>query len=169
MLQKFAFALVLGAATQAMPALAHGDKAHDKPAAKKKMSADQHAWGREGDPKKVTKTITIGMADTMRFSPDKLEIKEGETVRFVIQNKGQVLHELVLGSEDELKKHAEVMKKFPSMEHEEPYMAHVKPGKQEGMVWQFNKAGTFTYGCLIPGHWEAGMKGTIVVAAAGKK
>jgi len=84
-------------------------------------------------------------------------------VKFAVRNSGKVLHEMVIGTEEELRKHAEMMKKFPGMEHDEPYMAHVAPGKRETMAWTFDKAGTFMYGCLVPGHWEAGMKGTIVV------
>jgi uncharacterized cupredoxin-like copper-binding protein len=71
---------------------------------------------------------------------------------------------MVIGTQEELAKHAELMRKFPEMEHEAPYMAHVKPGTTEEMTWTFSKPGTFHYGCLEPGHWEAGMKGSIVVA-----
>jgi uncharacterized cupredoxin-like copper-binding protein len=70
---------------------------------------------------------------------------------------------MVLGTMDQLKQHAEVMKKHPEMEHEEPYMAHVAPGKTETIVWQFTRAGEFHYGCLVPGHFEAGMVGSIRV------
>jgi uncharacterized cupredoxin-like copper-binding protein len=72
----------------------------------------------------------------------------------------------VLGTEDELKEHAELMRKYPDMEHAEPYMAHVKPGGTERITWKFTKLGTFYYGCLVAGHFEAGMKGTVVVAAS---
>jgi uncharacterized cupredoxin-like copper-binding protein len=73
------------------------------------------------------------------------------------------MHEMVLGTMEELKKHAELMRKHPGMEHDEPYMAHVAPGKTETITWQFTKAGEFHYGCLIPGHFEAGMIGKIRV------
>ena len=75
------------------------------------------------------------------------------------------MHELVLGTEDGLKQHAELMRKNPGMEHDVPYMAHVKPGGTERITWKFTKPGTFLYGCLVAGHFEAGMKGTIAVAA----
>ena len=143
--------------------LAHSGEDHKKPAVKKAISKDEHAWGREGNPKKATRTINVDMSDAMRFSPDKLEIKVGETVKFVVRNQGKVLHEMVIGQEKELKEHAELMKRFPNMEHEEPYMAHVSPGKQEVITWQFTKPGDFMFGCLIPGHFEAGMVGRISV------
>jgi len=86
-------------------------------------------------------------------------------VRFVVKNGGKVMHEMVIGTLDELKAHGEMMKKHPNMEHDEPYMAHVGPGKTHEMVWQFTKAGEFHFGCLVPGHFDAGMIGRIVVAA----
>ncbi|QDQ29444.1 plastocyanin [Chitinimonas arctica] len=127
------------------------------------ISDDQHDFGREGDPKQVRRTIQISMDDTMRYSPDKLTVKQGETIRLVLTNKGKLMHELVLGSARKLQEHAEVMKKFPDMEHDEPYMAHVPPAKQQVINWQFNQPGEFLFGCLIPGHFEAGMVGRITV------
>ena len=144
-------------------ALAHTDshtKKSDKPAA---ISTEEKAFGRQGNPKKVSRTVNIDMADTMRFTPAELAIKRGETIRFVVKNKGQVLHEMVIGTKKELEEHAELMRKHPNMEHDEPYMAHVSAGKQETIVWQFTKAGEFYFGCLVPGHFEAGMVGKIIV------
>ena len=146
-------------------AFSHGDEEHKAPRAKAPISTEEHPWGREGDPKKAKKTVKIDMADTMRFNPALIHVKRGETVRFVVSNSGKLMHEMVLGTEEELAKHAELMKKFPEMEHEAPYMAHVKPGTTQQIVWTFSKPGTFRYGCLEPGHWEAGMKGSIVVAS----
>ena len=145
-------------------AQAHGDAKH-APAKKRALSTQEHAWGVEGDPKKASRTINVDMADTMRFNPAELKIQQGDTVRFIVRNTGKVMHEMVIGTKEELEKHAEVMRKHPGMEHDEPYMAHVEPGKRQEITWRFTKPGTFMYGCLIPGHWEAGMKGTLVVAA----
>ena len=160
------FTVVLAAAAIGLVASAaqgHGEAKHGS-APKKAISADEHPWGKEGDPRKATKTISVDMADTMRFSPSEVRVKRGDTVKFVVRNSGKVTHEMVIGTAEELAKHAEVMKKNPGMEHEAPYMAHVAAGKKEEIVWTFDKPGTFMYGCLIPGHWEAGMKGTIVGA-----
>ncbi len=140
------------------------DKAPDKvKTAKSSISTDETTFGREGDPKKVARTVNVDMSDAMRFSPASLTVKKGETVRFVVKNSGKVMHEMVLGTMQELKDHAELMKKHPGMEHDEPYMAHVASGKTERIVWQFTKPGEFYYGCLIPGHFEAGMVGKITV------
>ena len=151
-----AMAMLAGAA------LAHGDAKPGKKVARA-PSADEHAFGREGEPKKASRTVRIDMSDKMRFSPDRLSVRQGETVKFIVRNSGKTMHELVIGSMKELKAHAELMRKHPGMEHEEPYMAHVAPGKAGTLVWQFTKAGEFHFGCLIPGHFEAGMFGTIVV------
>lgn len=144
------------------PAFAHGDAKHVKKAGKP-ISTEEKPFGREGDPRNVKRTVRVGMADTMRFSPAELTIKRGETVKIIATNNGKLMHELVIGTMQELKEHAELMKKHPGMEHEEPYMAHVAPGKSETIVWQFTKAGEFFFGCLVAGHFEAGMIGKVVV------
>jgi uncharacterized cupredoxin-like copper-binding protein len=153
-------AIALGAASAS--AIAHGDAKQEKKA-DREISTEEKAFGREGDPKKVSRTVNVDMSDKMRFSPSELTVKRGETIRFRVKNDGQVLHELVLGTMQDLKEHAELMRKHPGMEHDEPYMAHVAPGKTETMVWRFTKAGEFHYGCLVPGHFEAGMIGKVIV------
>ncbi len=74
------------------------------------------------------------------------------------------MHEFVIGTKAENDKHAEMMVKFPTMEHDEPYMAHVSPGKTGEIVWTFNRAGDFEFACLIAGHYQGGMVGKINVA-----
>ena len=143
-------------------ALAHGNESHStKP--KNPISTEQKAFGREGDPAAVTRNVKIDMNDTMRFNPGSLQVKAGETIRFEVKNSGKIQHELVLGTLEELKQHSEMMRKHPGMEHDEPYMAHVAPGKSETIVWTFNKPGEFHYGCLVAGHFEAGMQGRLAV------
>ena len=153
------------AGLQSPAALSHGDDSHKAAREKAPISTEVHPWGQEGDPKKAKRTVKIDMADTMRFNPAVIRVKRGETVRFVVRNSGKLMHEMVIGTEEELARHADLMKKFPEMEHEAPYMAHVKPGTSQELTWTFSNPGTFRYGCLEPGHWEAGMKGSIVVAA----
>lgn len=150
-------------ATMPISVAAHGGAEHAVKPAKRAISKDEHLFGREGDPRKARRTVSVDMADSMRFTPAEITLRQGETIKFVVRNSGKVMHEMVIGTEEELKKHAEMMKKHPTMEHEEPYMAHVKPGAKEEITWTFTKPGTFMYGCLIPGHFEAGMKGTIKV------
>jgi uncharacterized cupredoxin-like copper-binding protein len=143
-------------------ALAHGGHAAG-PKGFDASRVEDTPYGRATDPKKATRTVRIAMDDRMAFTPATIEAKRGETIRFVVRNPGKVLHEMVLGTTEELAKHAEMMRKFPGMEHDEPNMVHVKPGASGEFAWTFDKAGTFAFACLIPGHFEAGMTGKVVV------
>ena len=142
--------------------IAHGEAAH---AGKKKMTVrEQKAWGIAGNAKAAKRTIDVGMSDDMRFTPARIDVKHGETIRFVLKNNGKLMHEFVIGTKKELDEHAALMVKFPNMEHDEPYMAHVAPGKTGEIVWNFNRAGAFDFACLIAGHYQAGMIGKIEVS-----
>jgi uncharacterized cupredoxin-like copper-binding protein len=105
----------------------------------------------------------MDMSDNMRFSAPLIRVKQGETVRFVVQNLGKVKHEFSLGTEKELLEHYEQMKKFPDMEHDEPSKVSLAPGAKGEVIWQFTKAGTVHFACLHPGHYDAGMKGLVKV------
>ncbi len=165
-LHTFAMAAALGVAFSSN-ALAHGDDAHAK--ATGSVKKEQKDWGIAGDAKMAKRTIEISMLDTMRFSPEKIDVKQGETIKFVVKNtSATVLHEFVIGTKKENDTHAALMIKFPAMVHSEPYMAHVPPGKTGEIVWTFNKPGDFDFACLIAGHYQAGMTGKISVAAMAK-
>lgn len=144
-----------------LSALAHGD-GHPK-APNAEVVREQKPWGIAAARAEATRRIDIRMGDDMRFTPSHIEVREGETVHLRITNRGKVLHELVLGTSEELMAHAELMKKHPGMQHDEPYMSHV-PARQRGEItWTFNRPGDFEFACLIPGHYEAGMRGTLRV------
>ena len=164
---KFLSAIKLIAAcavfTGATAGFAHENAAHSKAAGPVKKEST--AWGIAGDAKAGQRTIAVSMTDMMRFTPDKINVKQGETVQFTIKNTGKVMHEFVIGNKKTLDEHAALMVKFPNMEHDEPYMAHVAPGKTGKIVWTFDKAGEFDFACLIAGHYQAGMVGKISVAA----
>ena len=154
------------AAAAAVPLLAPTAQAHtDKPHAPKTgpVVKEQKDWGIAGDARNAKRSIAVGMADNMRFTPERIDVRQGETLKFVVRNTGKVLHEFVIGTRAENAIHAEMMKKFPGMEHEEAYMAHVKPGQRGEIVWQFTQAGEFAFACLLPGHFEAGMVGKVTV------
>ena len=137
----------------------HGH-AHAMPRASTKPTP----YGRAGDPAKAQRTIDIRMSDTMRFAPAALTIRRGETVRLLVANDGKLMHELVLGTESALRKHAQAMRENPAMAHHDDLDAvHVQPGARGELVWTFDRPGQFSYACLVPGHFEAGMVGTIVV------
>ena len=156
-------ALLAGLLASSGIAMAHGDDDRKAGAA---VNQDDHAsaLGKPGDAKKVSRTVAIAMSDSMRFSPASVLAKKGETIRFVLKNEGKLKHEMVLGTIAELKEHAALMVKFPQMEHADPNQASVEPGKTGELIWHFTKAGTFDFACLQAGHYEAGMKGQVVVA-----
>lgn len=162
-LRLLAVPLVLGGLLCSTAALAHGDAQHSGHAAA--TVKEQKPWGIASDAGEVDRTIEIRMTDQMRFTPDRLQVKQGETIRFVHRNDGKMLHEFVIGTRAELDEHAALMARFPGMQHDEPYMAHIAPGKREEMIWTFNRAGEFDFACLIAGHYQAGMVGTIQVLA----
>ncbi|MEW6689261.1 MAG: cupredoxin family protein [Pseudomonadota bacterium] len=165
-------------------AFGHGGSGHGKPAAVDDSKMPDMRFGRAGNPRNADRTIHVAMNDKMQFvaiaprfgqrtdiapgvrphaMPGDIEVKRGETVRFVVRNEGGVMHEMVIGTMKELKQHAALMRRHPEMEHDEPYMAHVAPGKEGEMTWQFTRSGEFHYACLMPGHMEAGMISKIIV------
>jgi len=159
--RRFQFALLaLPWALGATSARAHGEQHGTSRAA---VVKEQKPWGIAGEARDATRTVEIRMTDDMKLSPNHLDVREGETLRLRAVNRGKLMHEIVIGTGEELKAHAELMKKHPGMEHDEPYMAHVPPGRRGDIVWTFNRAGDFEFACLIAGHFEAGMRGTIRV------
>lgn len=121
------------------------------------------SFGRPGKMQQATRTVEVSMSDEMRFTPSKITVKRGETVKFIVKNVGEMKHEMMLGTKKSLPEHAAVMQKFPDMQHEEPSAVTVEPGKTGQIVWQFTSDGEFMFGCLMPGHYEAGMVGSLQV------
>ena len=122
--------------------------------------------GEPGNAKRPARVVQVTMRESdgkMMFVPERVEVRRGEQIRFVLRNNGALEHEFVLASRDDNLKHAEAMKKNPQMEHDDPNAKRLQPGKSGQIVWRFINAGEFEYGCLIPGHREAGMTGTVVV------
>jgi uncharacterized cupredoxin-like copper-binding protein len=131
--------------------------------------ASDDAIGVPGKAAQVTRTQTINMNDAMRFSPATISVKKGETIRFNVKNVGKIKHEMVLGTEKELKEHEALMKKNPEMEHADDNQITVMPGQKGEIIWRFTKAGKVNFACLQPGHYDAGMKGSVNVADSSKK
>ena len=131
-----------------------------------KVGHDAEAIGKPGAAAKVTRTITVDMKDDLRFHASNFDVKQGETIRFIVKNSGQLKHEMVLGTAKGLKEHDEVMKKNPAMEHADANMVTVAPGKTGEIIWQFTKAGKVEFACLQPGHYDAGMKGLVTVTGS---
>lgn len=139
------------AALAVAPALAHEGHGHHG------FSA-----GEPGDPSKPARTVEIAMSE-MSYEPSKIEVERGEQIRFVLRNIGREDHEFLLATPKENLAHAEVMKKHPHMEHDDPNGVRLAPNKTAEIVWKFTKSGTFEFSCLIPDHREYGMVGHVTV------
>jgi uncharacterized cupredoxin-like copper-binding protein len=161
---RWAVSLCLAALFAAgMPALADSGGAHHQ---HDEAVLAQKPWGLPAGQAKATRTIDVVMTDDMRFTPNRIEVGQSEVIKFTVHNKGQLAHEFVIGSERELKEHAADMAKMPDMGHADANAVRVDPSATGELVWKFNRAGSFRFACLVPGHFEAGMAGDIVVAPA---
>jgi uncharacterized cupredoxin-like copper-binding protein len=150
--RSFVGTLVLAAG---LPAIA---EAHNDPG--------EAEYGKPGDPKKPARIMQVVMREAdgrMLFVPDRLKVRKGEQIRFLLRNNGEIDHEFVIGTVEENRKHMKAMENHPDMAHDDPNAKRLKPKAAGEIVWHFTKAGTFEFACLIPGHYQAGMVGTIVV------
>lgn len=149
---RFSHIIVAATLTVPIPAFAHGS-----------FSA-----GDPGDPEKPARVIEVKMLEgngTMAYAPERIVVKKGEQIRFVITNDGELAHEFMLDSKENNAKHKVAMEKNPEMEHDDPNGKRLEPKKTSEILWKFDKEGTFEFACLIPGHYDAGMHGVIVVDA----
>lgn len=127
---------------------------------------DDFAAGEPGDPSKPFRVqeITVSEKDgAMLYVPAEVDVKLGEQVKFVIHNGGSLKHEFQLASVQQNASHRIEMQKNPEMEHDDPNVQTVQSGKDAIIFWRFSKPGEFEFACLIPGHYEAGMHGKVVV------
>jgi len=127
---------------------------------------DHFSAGQPGDPRKPSRIVKVSMLEEgkrMLFDPPAIEVRLGEQVRFVLFNEGSEYHEFVLATHTENRKHAELMKKFPEMEHNDPNAKRLSALSSGELLWKFTRPGEFEYACLIPGHFQAGMHGKITV------
>lgn len=158
MIAKLACSVLL-ATTTGFGAFAHGPSGHAG-------QSHEAAYGRPGDPKGVSREVIVTMKEVdgrMLFEPARIDIKQGEQIRFRFDNIGELDHEFLLGTPDEIEDHAEMMKSMPDMKHDDPNAKQVAAKAKGDLVWHFTRAGEFDFACLIPGHREAGMTGKIVV------
>jgi uncharacterized cupredoxin-like copper-binding protein len=123
---------------------------------------ESYSAGEPGNAAKPSRTIEIELSE-MTYEPIRIEVKRGEQIRFVLRNAGAEDHEFLLATTRENLKHAEVMKKYPHMEHDDPNGVRLGPKKSAEILWRFTKRGTFEYSCLIPDHRDYGMVGHVTV------
>ncbi|RUW60694.1 cupredoxin family protein [Mesorhizobium sp. M7A.F.Ca.US.008.03.1.1] len=127
------------------------------------------AIGHPAGDAKPLRTINLVMKDKadggMVFEPSTIAVRKGETIRLKFLNKGQQDHEFVMDTHENILEHKELMAKFPEMEHDDPNAVRLAADQRGEIVWTFANAGEFSFACLIPGHYESGMKGALKVAA----
>ncbi|MCY1198418.1 hypothetical protein D9M68_134810 [compost metagenome] len=121
------------------------------------------AIGKPGDARNVSRTVTLEIGDGARFTPSTITVRRGETIRFIVKNTGKVKHEMVFGTEGQLTELYHIRMQAPSKEHVPPNAVAVEAGKSGEIVWKFRKFGTASFGCLLPGHYDAGERGTVTV------
>jgi uncharacterized cupredoxin-like copper-binding protein len=123
--------------------------------------------GKPGEASAAKRTVTISMKEkndgAMVFEPAVLKVKQGETIRLKFNNTGETDHEFVMDRHKGIQEHKALMQKFPEMEHADPNSIRLAAGEKGEIIWTFAKAGEFGFACLIPGHYESGMKGEITV------
>jgi uncharacterized cupredoxin-like copper-binding protein len=130
------------------------------------LAHEADAFGEQGVPNKPSRTVHVVMREDgnkMLYVPDRIEVKKGEQIRFVVDNEGLFNHEFILGTERDIRSHAAMMKNHPDMEHTDAHSLTVGMLSRGELLWRFTRAGRFVYACLIPGHLERGMRGTILV------
>lgn len=126
------------------------------------------AVGGPGDPAQATRTVEIHAGDDLRFQPDTVAVKVGETITFKVVNTAQVMHDFTLGDDDAQAAHEKEMRAMASGDmsgmSDDANAIHIPPGATKSITWTFTKPGTTIYGCHEPGHYASGMKGTITAA-----
>jgi len=127
---------------------------------------DETDYGKPGDPSKPARIVQVVMRESdgrMLYLPDRLTVRRGEQVRFQLRNNGVIDHEFVIGTVESNRLHMKAMEGHGDMEHNDPNARRLKPRATADLVWHFTRPGTFEFACLIPGHYQAGMVGTVVV------
>ncbi|WP_108862290.1 plastocyanin/azurin family copper-binding protein [Ruegeria sp. Alg231-54] len=122
--------------------------------------------GIPGDRRDVDQIVKVSMKETdeggMIFTPSLLNIKKGETIKFEVMNYGEVDHEFILDTPELNSIHKEIMAARTET-HRTPNSVTLSPGEQGEVIWNFTNSGDFEYACLIPGHYDSGMFGSITV------
>jgi uncharacterized cupredoxin-like copper-binding protein len=121
------------------------------------------ALGEPADAAMADRTVHVTASDQLKFAPDALQVKVGETVTFEIENAGTTDHEFVIGSPEYQAAHEQEMQAGHMEMGDEPNAVDVPAGDTKSLTWTFTEAGATQYGCHEPGHFAAGMVGDITV------
>jgi len=127
-----------------------------------------YSFGEPGAPRHVDRTIHIAARD-MEFGISTLNVRTGQTIRFVVTNAGEIGHDFTIGPPRLQAAHRKEMKAMAAnghragMTHDDPNAVYLKPGETKELIWKFEGAGRLEFACNVPGHYEAGMKGRLDV------
>ncbi|MGJ5619092.1 cupredoxin domain-containing protein [Sulfitobacter sp. MF3-043] len=164
---KYVLSAIVLAITLVQPLWAADGPPPVNPDTNHHSEADTQEIGRPGRPDDVTRTIEVRLYDTqsgrMIFEPRGLYVKTGTTVRFKIVNVGLVEHEFFVGNPHQISEHRKWMQDNPDMEHSGPNSVSLQRGQSGEVLWAFDTPGPVDFACLVPGHFEAGMRGLIIV------
>jgi len=109
-------------------------------------------------------TIQEASDGTMSFGVRDIVVERGEQIRFVVKDDGRLPHEFRIDSKAGNAEHKTMMEKMPGMVHHDANAITIASGETATLLWRFSKPGTYEFACLLPGHYEAGMHGAIVVS-----
>ena len=119
------------------------------------------ALGQPADAATADRTVHVTASDQLKFVPDAVEVKVGETVNFEVENTGTTDHEFVIGSPTYQAEHEQEMQSGHMEMGDEPNAVDVPAGATSSITWKFTEAGATQYGCHEPGHFAADMVGDI--------
>jgi|TARA_B100002051_G_C16338664_1_gene440561 uncharacterized cupredoxin-like copper-binding protein len=135
--------------------------------------------GQKGKQSEVVRTITIKMYDNY-YEPAQINVKKNETIKFIIFNLGELVHEfniatkemhikhqpemlmlveneILLSDKIDMEKMAQMSKKNPAMGHSHSNSVMLSPGQRGELIWKFNNKVNIEAACNVPGHYEVGM------------
>ncbi len=142
------------------------------------------AIGEPGKPSEATRIIEIVMTENS-FSPESISVRKGQTIRFVVKNRGEFVHEFNIGTPAMHAAHQKEMAKMfelgmlevdkinhdkmkmamgsgHGMAHDDPNSVLLEPGEAGEIVWKFNRQAKLEFACNLPGHYQSGMKGEVL-------
>ncbi len=165
LLMMIALSIALSSQIHAAGKGHHDHHNHDK------HKAHMIVGGGPGKESEINRTIEIIASDEMKFSVSTLEVKDGETIKFILINKGDTTHDFTIGTPEVQKAHQKEMSKMMEamdspeghkMAHNDPNALFLNPGEKKELIWKFKQTAKLEFGCNVPGHYQAGMKGPII-------
>ena len=164
------FMLVAACSTAGPPSsspVSSADPTADMPMSSDDQSAG-FAWGEPAEPANADRVVEIRMTDELRFEPAEVTVLVGEVVTFKVINAGQIPHDFTLGDEETQADHEAEMAAggMPGMGHDEPNVLTLDPGQAGDLTWRFTAPASILYGCHLPGHYAAGMVGTLSISGS---